>query len=328
MAHGGGGRKSLELVRDLFGAAFDDPVLHAFEDAAVLDGSPAIALTTDSYVVTPLEFAGGDIGRLAVYGTVNDLAMMGAQPRYLTVGFILEEGLELQTLWRIVTSMAQAATNAGVRIVAGDTKVVERGRAEGIYINTAGVGFLVPNPPSGVACIEPGAVALLSGDVGRHGVAVMAARADLGFSTAIESDCAPLHDVALDLCREDVRLYCMRDLTRGGLASALVELSQASRVELEIDERQVAVDEGVRGACEILGLDPWYVANEGRFIAFVAEADADRALEVMRRHDVSANAVRIGHATDGDRPRVVAKTVLGSRRLVEMFSGEHLPRIC
>ena len=328
MAHGGGGRKSQQLIADLFGAAFDDPVLHHFDDAARVPGDARIALATDSYVVTPLEFPGGDIGSMAVHGTVNDLAMAGARARYLTVAFILEEGLELERLWRIVRSMADTAAEAGVRIVAGDTKVVERGRAEGLYINTTGVGVLVDKPPAGPAHIADGAAVLLSGDIGRHGISVMSRRAELGFDSPIESDSGLLHDVALELCGADVELYCMRDLTRGGLASALVELAESSGVEIEVAEELIAVDEGVRGACELLGFDPMYVANEGRFVAFVAESDVDRALEVMRRHPIGASAARIGHATVSETPRVVCKTALGSRRLVEMFSGEQLPRIC
>jgi hydrogenase expression/formation protein HypE len=327
MAHGGGGRRSQELIRDLFGAAFDDPALHEFADAAVVEGSSRLAVTTDTYVVSPLEFRGGDIGKLAVYGTVNDLAMVGASPEYLTIGFVLEEGLLLETLWRIACSVRDAAADAGVRIVAGDTKVVERGRADGMYINTAGVGFVGSGVDLRASNLRPGDVALVSGDLGRHGIAVMAERAGIGFQTSIESDCAPLHRVAADLTSR-VELRCMRDLTRGGLASSLVEIAGASGAEIEIDEAAIPVDDGVRGACEILGLDPQYVANEGRFVVFVPAQQAELALDILRSHDVSADAVRIGEVTDAERGRVIARTVLGSRRLVEMFSGEQLPRIC
>ena len=326
IAHGGGGRKSRDLVRRLFAVAFDDPALLALDDAAVVDGAQRLAITTDTYVVTPLEFPGGDIGRLAVFGTVNDLAMVGARPEYMTVGFVLEEGFELASLWRVVCSAREAAREAGVRIVAGDTKVVERGRADGVYLNTTGVGFMsdvtVEGPP------EPGDVVLCSGDIGRHGIAVMSARGSLGFASPIQSDCAALHGPALDLIERGVRVRAMRDLTRGGLASVLVELSSDAGVEIEIEEAAVAVDDGVRGACELLGLDPMYVANEGRFAAIVAAEDAELALEILRRHEPSRNAAKIGVVTDAEHSRVVARTSLGSRRLVEMLSGEQLPRIC
>lgn len=328
MAHGGGGRRSQEIIRDLFGAAFDDPALKLYADATVVDGGARIAMTTDSYVVSPLRFTGADIGKLAVYGTVNDLAMVGARPAYLSVAFVLEEGLPLRDLWETVLSMREAARRAEVRIITGDTKVVERGRAEGLYINTTGVGIVQDGGFSGAAALEDGAAVLLSGDIGRHGVAVMAARGSLGFAADIASDCAPLHEVALDLVAQIPGVYAMRDLTRGGLSSALVELAESSGVEIEIDEAAVPVTDAVRGACEMLGLDPTYVANEGRFVACVPASQADAALAVMRAHDVARGAVLIGHVRAAERARVVARTALGSRRLVEMFSGEQLPRIC
>ncbi len=328
MAHGGGGRKSQELVRDLFAAAFQDPALHRFADAGVVEGAARLAITTDSYVVSPIEFPGGDIGKLAVIGTVNDLAMVGADPRYLTVGFVLEEGLPIETLWRVVCSMRAAAAAADVRIVAGDTKVVDRGRADGLYINTAGVGVVPDGPRIEPASVQAGDVVLLSGDLGRHGIAVMAHREGLRFQTTIQSDCALLHEVAAALRDARVGLRCMRDLTRGGLASSLVEIAESVGLEIAIDEAAVPVDDGVRGACEILGLDPLHVANEGRFVAFVAAAHAERALAVMRQHAISTAAVRLGDVHRTGNSRVVMRTLLGSRRLVDMFSGEQLPRIC
>lgn len=327
LAHGGGGRLSHRLIHDLFGAAFDDPALAEDHDSAVVDfGGGRLAMTTDSFVVRPVEFPGGDIGHLAITGTVNDLAMAGAVPRFVSVAFILEEGLPIELLWRVVRSMRITADRAGVRIVTGDTKVVERGAGDGIYINTTGVGEVVGDVDVRPGRVRPGDAVICSGDLGRHGVAIMARREDLGFETQLESDAALLHGVVADLV-EDVDVHCLRDLTRGGLASAAIEIAGRAEVQIELREDELRVDDGVRGACELLGLDPMHVASEGRFVAFVPDDQADRALDVLRHHDVSAGAAVVG-AVNAGRPRVVAANAFGGRRIVEMFRGEQLPRIC
>ena len=327
--HGGGGALTSRLITELFRPCFGAPPDEPLHDGATLAvGGSRLAFTTDSFVVTPLEFPGGDIGALAAIGTVNDLAMCGARPLYLSAGFILEEGLEIARLRRIAAAMGQAAAAAGVRVVTGDTKVVERGKGDGIYITTAGVGLIPPGVTIGPQCVRPGDVVLLSGDVGRHGIAIMAAREGLGFETEIVSDLASLAPAVAALIAAGVTLHCLRDLTRGGLATALVELATAARVELRLDAAAVAVGEAVRGACEILGLDPWYVANEGRLVAFVPEPDAARALAVLRSHPGGAEAAVIGRVgAAAGRGRVLADTI-GGVRVLDLLSGEQLPRIC
>jgi hydrogenase expression/formation protein HypE len=328
LAHGGGGRLMHRLIEDVFVSAFGNPLGAARHDAAVAEINGArLAFTTDSYVVNPLFFPGGDIGSLAVNGTVNDLAMAGARPLYLSAGFIIEEGLSMETLSRVVGSMRAAAQAAGVHIVTGDTKVVDKGKGDGVFINTAGVGLVEARRPIAPDRVRPGDAILVSGDLGRHGIAVMAAREGLAFETALESDTAPLAALVLDLIAAGVELHCLRDLTRGGLASALNEIAEAAGVGIEIDERRVPVCEDVRGACELLGFDPLYVANEGRFVAFVPDLDADRALSLMRRHRVGAGAAAIGRVRAGDAS-VAARNALGTMRVLDMLSGEQLPRIC
>jgi hydrogenase expression/formation protein HypE len=329
LAHGGGGRLSHRLIAELFHAAFDDEALVEGHDSAVVEfDAGRLAMTTDSYVVRPLEFPGGDLGQLAIAGTVNALAMAGARPRFVSVGFILEEGLPVETLWRIVRSMRIAADAAGVRIVTGDTKVVEKGAGDGIYINTTGVGTVDDGIDVRPARVRADDVVICSGDVGRHGIAIMAEREGLGFQTTIESDAALLHEVAGELVSA-VDVHCLRDLTRGGLASATVEIAGKADVEIRLSEEQIAVDDAVRGACEMLGLDPMHVASEGRFVAFVPREQADEALRVMRKYDVASAATIVGtvHRVDR-RSRVVATNAFGGRRVVEMFRGEQLPRIC
>ena len=291
-------------------------------------GGARIAFTTDSYVVRPLFFPGGTIGTLAVNGTVNDLAMAGARPIGLSAGFIIEEGLSIDTLQRVVQSMQSAAHEAGVPIVTGDTKVVDRGKGDGVFINTAGVGLVEHDLSIAPASVLPGDVVILSGDVGRHGMAVMAVREGLEFESAIESDCAPLAAPVLELVSSGVEVHCLRDITRGGLASALNEIAAGARVGVAVDERQVRVREDVRGACEILGFDPMYVANEGRFVAFVPERDAGRTVELLRRHAVSAEATVIGRVGPGPAGLVTLRSVLGATRVLDLLSGEQLPRIC
>ncbi len=328
LAHGGGGRLMHQLLEQVFVSAFRNPALEARHDAAVLDlGGGRLAFTTDSYVVRPLFFPGGDIGTLAVNGTVNDLAMGGARPRYLSAGFIIEEGLPIDTLERVVASMRDAARAAGVEIVTGDTKVVDRGKGDGIFINTAGIGAVEHDLRIAPSSVRPGDAVILSGDIGRHGMAIMAVREGLEFESAIESDCAPVSEPVLDLFASGIDVHCLRDLTRGGLASGLNEIAQVAGVSFFIEERQVPVREDVRGACEILGFDPLYVANEGRFVAFVPEDQADRAVAILRRHAVAAGSVVIGRTASGGE-LVTLRSVLGASRIVDMMSGEQLPRIC
>lgn len=328
IAHGGGGRAMAQLLDGIFRPAFDNPWLARQHDGAVVDMAGAMAFTTDSYVVRPLFFPGSDIGTLAVHGTVNDLAMCGARPQYLSAGFILEEGLPLATLRRVVDSMAAAALEADVQIVTGDLKVVERGKADGLYINTAGVGQVVAPQPVGPGQVRSGDRILLSGDLGRHGVAVMTAREKLDLESAIESDCASVAQPVLALLEEGIDVRCLRDLTRGGLASALVEVSESAGLAAEIREADIPVREDVSAFCELLGLDPLHVANEGRFIVVVAEPDFARAMDVLRRYPVSKASVEIGHFVQGAAGLVMASSMIGASRVVDRLSGEQLPRIC
>jgi hydrogenase expression/formation protein HypE len=329
LAHGGGGRLSWQLVQEIFAPAFENPDLDASHDGVVLDlPTSELAFTTDSFVVRPLFFPGGDIGKLAVCGTVNDLAMCGARPLYLSASFILEEGLEIDVLRKVVASMAESARAAGVRIVTGDTKVVERGKADQMFINTTGVGALLSNRRIGPQQVRPGDQIILSGDIGRHGIAVMAQREGLTFETTIESDCAPLAEIVASLLATGADVHCLRDLTRGGLASALVEIASTCKHRTSIDEGDILVSEAVAGACELLGLEPMYVANEGRFVAFVAKQDTDSALSALRRHPLGKDARVIGEIRAETDGLVTLRTVSGVDRLVEMFTGEQLPRIC
>jgi hydrogenase expression/formation protein HypE len=329
LGHGGGGALMHRLIEGLFRPAFGETGPEPAHDGAVLPAAGGrLAFTTDSFVVTPLEFPGGDIGALAVIGTVNDLAMCGAQPLYLSAGFILEEGLEIALLRRIAASMGQAAAAAGVRLVTGDTKVVERGKGDGLYITTAGVGAVGPGTAIGPQFVRAGDVVLLSGDVGRHGIAIMAAREGLGFETAIESDMACLAPTVRALAEAGVALHCLRDLTRGGLATSLVEIATGAGLTIRIDEAAVTVSDAVRGACEVLGLDPWYVANEGRLVACVPEADADRALAILRAQPGGAAAAMIGRVGPAAGHGQALAEAIGGARVLDMLSGEQLPRIC
>jgi len=329
LAHGGGGRLMRQIIERVFLPAFDNALLTARHDGAIFETDRGrLAFTTDSYVVRPLFFPGGDIGTLAVNGTVNDLAMCGARPAYLSAGFILEEGLPMETLCRVVESMRQTAESVGVALVTGDTKVVDRGKGDGIFINTAGIGFVEHGLVIGPASVRPGDAILLSGDIGRHGIAIMAQREGLAFETVIESDCAPVAAPVLALTDAGIQVHCLRDLTRGGLGSALVEIAETARLRIEIDENAIPVQEEVRGACEILGLDPLFVANEGRFVTFVPESDADRALDILRDYAEAENACRIGRVTQEPGPPVTITTTIGVKRIVDLLSGEQLPRIC
>ncbi len=329
MAHGGGGRLMQQLIEKVFVASFDNPLLATRHDSAVFEaGTCRLAFTTDSYVVKPLFFPGGDIGTLSVNGTVNDLAMSGARPLYLSAGFIIEEGFPTESLWRIAQSMRHAAERAGVRIVTGDTKVVDRGKGDGIFVNTAGIGVIEHSLVIAPASVRPGDAILLSGDIGRHGIAVMAAREGIAFETAIESDCAPLGGLVKHLLDAGMEIHCLRDLTRGGLASALVEIAQTSRLSIRIDESALPVNEQVQGACELLGFDPLYVANEGRMVCFLPRAQAAAALQLMRSVSPGEGAVLIGGVKDSPSGRVTMTTRIGVDRVVDMQSGEQLPRIC
>ncbi len=329
MAHGGGGRLTRQLINDMFRSAFSNELLERDHDSAVIPvESSSIAFTTDSFVIHPLFFPGGDIGELAVYGTVNDLSMSGAVPKYISLGLILEEGFSIETLWQIISSIKYAADKCSVFIVTGDTKVVEHGKCDGIYINTTGIGFVPEGLTISPSSIKPGDAILLSGDIGRHGISVMAKREGLEFETDLQSDCAPLHQAVRALIDAGLDIHCMRDLTRGGLAAALVEMAETSCYNIEINEESIPVTEPVRGACELLGFDPKYVANEGRFIIFLPKEQQQEALSILARIPVSSNAVAIGKILDAKASQVVLLNAYGSRRILQLFSGEQLPRIC
>jgi len=333
LAHGGGGRMMRALIEDLllpcFRGAHDATPPVPPHDSAVLEiGGVRLAFTTDSFVVSPLFFPGGDIGKLAVYGTVNDLAMAGAQPLYLSCGLILEEGTPLETVQRVVQSMQRAAEEVGVRIVTGDTKVVDRGKADGIFINTAGVGQV----PAGID-VHPARVAvgdkiLVSGDVGRHGIAIMSQREGLQFEGAPESDCASLAGLVSHLTRLGPRLHCLRDLTRGGLAAALIEIADHVGVGMDLREAAIPVAPQVRGACELLGLDPLYVANEGRLVAIVDPSAEQEALAILTAHPAAQGPALIGEVIDRHPREVELLNAFGSGRLLDLLSGEQMPRIC
>jgi hydrogenase expression/formation protein HypE len=329
LGHGSGGKLSAQLVARQFLPHFDNEALRQLGDAAVVGvASGELAISTDSFVVHPLEFPGGNIGSLAVHGTLNDVAMMGARAVCLTAGFVLEEGLSLAVLDRVVAAMAQAARDAGVPIVAGDTKVVERGKADGLYINTTGVGAMDPEFRPAPARAQAGDAILVSAPIARHGMAIMAAREGLSFQSAITSDSACLAPLVDALRSVGLDVHVLRDATRGGVASALNEIALASGVGIEIDEVAIPVPGDVRAACEMLGLDPLYVANEGVMVAFVAERQAVAALRALRSHPLGAEAVQLGRVVAA-HPRLVAlRTSLGGTRVVDLLAGDQLPRIC
>ena len=329
LAHGGGGRIMRELLEKVMLPAFSNKALDARHDSAVLElGGARLAFTTDTYVVKPRFFPGGNIGKLAVYGTVNDLAMGGAKPQYLSVGLVLEEGYPIEELRRVVESMRLAAVECGVCFVTGDTKVVDKGKGDGVFINTAGIGLVPPDIDIGPHRVQPGDAVLVSGDVGRHGIAVMSVREGLTFETPIESDCASVHGLAAALLEGGVAVHCMRDPTRGGLASVLNEIATDARVGIEAVESAIPVEEGVAGACEMLGLDPLYVACEGRMVVFVPGDQAGQALEVLHGTPGGEGAARIGTVTAEDQGTVFLRTALGTKRILDLLSGEQLPRIC
>lgn len=317
-----------DLVQKMFVEAYGGEQLRAGHDGAVFSPPAAsrLAFTTDSYVVSPLFFPGGDIGSLSVHGTVNDLAMCGARPLYLSVALVIEEGLEMETLWRIVRSIAEAGKRCGVEIATGDTKVVDRGKADGLFVTTSGIGAVESELPISPGSVRPGDDILLSGDIGRHAVAILGAREGLQFEPPVVSDSAPVHETVRELMESGVEIHCMRDPTRGGLATTLVEISKSSDSRVIVNEEAIRVPEGVRGACEILGLDPLYMANEGRFLLFVPPSSTERAIAILERNDETAAV--IGKVEAGKPQQVVLRGRLGAGRLLEMLSGEQLPRIC
>jgi hydrogenase expression/formation protein HypE len=332
LSHGSGGKATHNLIEGVFAPAFSNPLLDPMDDAAIfrIDGTGhRLAFTTDTYVVSPLFFAGGDIGKLAVHGTINDLAMAGAEPLYLSAGFILEEGFPITDLRRIVASMATAAIEAGIAIVTGDTKVVQRGKADGLFINTAGVGIIRATWPLGQTQLQPGDKVLLSGPVGDHGIAIMLAREGLDIETDVESDTAPLHSlVAALLAAAGDGVHCLKDPTRGGVATALNEMALSSEVSIGLDENAVPIRSGVRGACEILGLDPLTIANEGKLLAIVAPEKAELALAALRAHPLGHQAVIIGTVQAEPPGMVFLHTDIGGMRVLDMLVGDPLPRIC
>jgi len=328
LAHGSGGKLAHELVEKSFVKAFANPFLAKLDDSAVIDLSGRLAFTTDSYVVSPIFFPGGDIGKLAVYGTVNDLAMSGAKPLYLSLSFIIEEGLPQGELNQIVDSARKAAQEAEVEIVTGDTKVVHRGSADKLFVNTAGVGIIAEGVDISGSNARPGDKVILSGTIGDHGIAVLSQREGLSFSTQLESDCAPLGSLVAEMLAASPNIHCLRDPTRGGLATSLNELAKQSKVGIRIEEEKIPVREEVLAACEMLGFDPLYVANEGKLVAIVPAEDADKVLKAMRGNHYGKSAAIIG-AVRGEHPgRVVMKTCLGASRIVDMLVGDLLPRIC
>jgi hydrogenase expression/formation protein HypE len=330
MGHGAGGRMSHQLIQKAFVSAFQNPALQAGDDAAMLQPMPGmqLSISTDSHVVTPLFFPGGDIGRLAVCGTVNDVAMLGAKPLYLTAGFILEEGLEMSTLQRVIASMQAAAAEANVQIVAGDTKVVQRGKADGLYITTAGVGLIPIGTHISGTQAKPGDAIIISGSIGDHGIAVLGARGELGFHSTIQSDVAPLNHLIEAMTNASKNIHVLRDPTRGGLATTLNEIATQSNIGIMLDEKTIPVHPEVASACELLGFDPLYIANEGKLVAFVSREDADIVLKAMRSTRFGEDAIIIGEVAVESRGRVLLKTSLGSTRVVDMLAGEMLPRIC
>jgi hydrogenase expression/formation protein HypE len=334
LAHGGGGKAMKDLIDDVFASAFDNPLLAPMEDQARLDLTmlaamgDRLAFTTDSYVVDPLFFPGGDIGKLSVCGTINDLAVGGARPLYLACAVIVEEGIAVDTLRRVAQSMAATARAAGVAIVTGDTKVVTKGACDKLFITTTGIGTIPPERDLGADKARPGDQILVNGMLGDHGAAIMAARGDLALETDLASDCAPLHDLIDVLLRAAPGVRFIRDATRGGLATVLNELARASRVAIEIDEGATPLRAEVRGLCEILGLDPLYLANEGKIVIVAPPGEADAALAALRAHPLGIDAAVIGAVHSGEAGRVTMRTGFGGRRIVDMLVGEQLPRIC
>jgi len=329
LGHGSGGKLSAELMRDVFLPALRNPVLEKLDDQAIVEvNGTRLAFTPDSFVVKPLIFRGGDIGSLAVHGTINDLAMGGAIPLFLSAAYVIEEGLPIETLRRVVESMARAAREAGVQVVTGDTKVVERGKGDGLFINTSGVGLVREGLRLSAGQARPGDRILLSGTVGDHGIAIMAEREGLEFETPLQSDSAALHGLVARMLEASTAIRALRDPTRGGLSSTLNEIAASSKVGMMLEEDTIPIREEVRGACEMLGLDPLYVANEGKLVAIVAPEAAGGVLDAMRKHPLGAQAALIGTVTQAHPGVVAMRTAFGTTRVVDMLSGGQLPRIC
>jgi hydrogenase expression/formation protein HypE len=329
LGHGSGGRMSAELLQSVLLPALGNPILNQLDDQAVVEfGGSRLAFTTDSFVVRPLFFPGGDIGTLAVNGTINDLAMGGAKPLFLSLALILEEGLPMDNLRRVVESIRVAAGIAGVQIVTGDTKVVEKGSGDQIFINTSGIGIVPPGVALSAGHARPGDCVLLSGPIGDHGITILSQREGLEFAGDIASDTAALHSLVADMLASSAEIRCMRDPTRGELSSSLNEIAARSRVGIELDEKSIPLREEVLGACEMLGLDPLYVANEGKLVAIVAPQSADDVLQVMRKHPLGRQAQIIGKVTESQPPIVTMRTRLGTSRIVDLLTGDQLPRIC
>jgi len=329
LAHGSGGKLSHDLISKVFLPSFTNPILEKLDDTAVFDlQGGRLAFTTDSYVVSPLFFNGGDIGRLALCGTVNDLAMSGAVPRFLSVAFIIEEGFLVEDLMRVLDSMRSAADEAGVAVVTGDTKVVEKGGADGLFINTAGVGEVPAGANISGSNARVGDKIILSGTIGDHGIAIISQREGLSFETDIKSDCAPLNGLVGEMLKVSTEIRAMRDPTRGGLASTLNEIASQSQVAIHVWEEKIPIREDVFGACEMLGFDPLHVANEGKLVAVVAAEKAEEILSAMRKHRYGKDAVVIGEVVESHPGRVLMKTAVGATRIVDMLVGEQLPRIC
>jgi hydrogenase expression/formation protein HypE len=329
LAHGSGGKLSHQLMEKMVLPQFRNELLESLHDGAIFSiGGQRVAFSTDSYVVNPIFFPGGDIGKLAVYGTVNDLAMCGARPLYLSVGFILEEGTPMEDFWRVVQSMREAAATAGVMLVTGDTKVVDRGKADKIFINTSGIGAIPEGINIAPSRAQPNDKIILSGAMAVHGIAIMSTREGLEFESEIASDTAPLNGLVETILAANKDVHVLRDPTRGGITSALTEIAQAAKVGMLLNEDAIPISEEVKGACEILGLDPLYVANEGKLLAITAASDANRVLAAMQSHPLGSEAAIIGEVTDEHPGFVMMKTRVGGKRVVDMLSGEQLPRIC
>ncbi len=329
LAHGSGGKLTHDLISKMFLPQFANELLEPMHDGAVFDaGGVRLAFSTDSYVVDPIFFPGGNIGELAVNGTVNDLSMCGARPFYLSAAFIIEEGLPMEDLWKIVLSMREAAKKAGVLLITGDTKVVDRGKGDKIFINTSGIGIVDDGAEMRPQRIQPGDKIIINGDIGLHGIAVMSVREGLEFETEIRSDTAPLNGLVQEMLETSINIHTMRDPTRGGIATTLNELAEQSGLGIELEEDAIPVSEAVGGACEILGLDPLYIANEGRLLAFVSPHDSDMVLDTMRRHPLGKDSAVIGEVVNGHDGLVLMKSRIGGTRVVDMLTGEQLPRIC
>ena len=329
LGHGSGGKLSAELMREIFLPAFRNETLERLEDQATVTlGNTRLAMTTDSFVVKPLFFRGGDIGSLAVHGTVNDLAMGGATPLFLSTAFIIEEGFPMETLRRVTASLGRAASACGVQVITGDTKVVDKGSGDGVFINTTGLGVMPEGVSLSASGARPGDAVILSGFIGDHGIAILAEREGLEFDSPVESDSAPLHTLVAQMLQTTRAIRCLRDPTRGGVSSSLNEIAAQSGVGIRLEEAAIPVRNEVRGACEMLGLDPLYVANEGKLLAIVDSAVADELVTAMRLHPLGIDARRIGTVTEADASWVTMRTFLGTTRIVDMLAGDQLPRIC